>query len=71
MGDQNSIPKDLRPLNIPRTVGDEPRIPIGRSALEGFCPNSVVDVNSLLLILVPDQYSIQQRYLMLDMAQQV
>ncbi|OVA12898.1 Phox/Bem1p [Macleaya cordata] len=43
--DQNSIPKDLRPLNLPRTVVDEPRITVGRT-MEGFCPNSVHDINS-------------------------
>ncbi|XVE63593.1 hypothetical protein DITRI_Ditri07aG0032300 [Diplodiscus trichospermus] len=45
--DQNSIPKDLRPLNVARTVTEEPRIAAAVAAtsnasdrnIEGFFPN--------------------------------
>ncbi|XP_024027720.1 uncharacterized protein LOC21391009 isoform X2 [Morus notabilis] len=46
--DQNSIPKDLRPLNIVRNVVEEPRIvqaAAGRSP-EGYFPNPVSEVGS-------------------------
>ncbi|KAF8400568.1 hypothetical protein HHK36_013867 [Tetracentron sinense] len=42
--DQNSIPKDLRPLNLTRTIAEDPRI--AARNLEGFFPNSVRDVLS-------------------------
>lgn len=47
--DQNSIPKDLRPLNVARTVAEEPRISppttTGRSP-DGFFPNSAREIGS-------------------------
>ncbi|XP_010244776.1 PREDICTED: uncharacterized protein LOC104588515 isoform X2 [Nelumbo nucifera] len=47
--DQNSIPKDLRPLNVSRTVAEEPRIAATLAAgrnVEGYLPNSIRDVGS-------------------------
>ena len=35
--DQNSVPQDLRPLNVARTVAEEPRIALTTTA--GFLPN--------------------------------
>ncbi|XP_015893672.2 uncharacterized protein LOC107427772 isoform X1 [Ziziphus jujuba] len=47
--DQNSIPKDLRPLNVARTVAEEPRITpattTGRSP-DGFFPSSAREIGS-------------------------
>ncbi|KAK9269266.1 hypothetical protein L1049_001036 [Liquidambar formosana] len=47
--DQNTIPKDLRPLNVARTMAEEPRIApatsTGRNA-EGFFPNPARDVGN-------------------------
>ncbi|KAL5547678.1 hypothetical protein UlMin_002909 [Ulmus minor] len=47
--DQNSIPKDLRPLNIVRSAAEEPRIvpatTAGRSP-DGFFPNSAREMGS-------------------------
>ncbi|XP_042482087.1 uncharacterized protein LOC122062514 [Macadamia integrifolia] len=44
--DQNSIPKDLRPLNVARTIAEEPRIAANATAavrnLEGFFPPNPV-----------------------------
>ncbi|XP_077238019.1 kinase superfamily with octicosapeptide/Phox/Bem1p domain-containing protein [Tasmannia lanceolata] len=42
--DQNSIPKDLRPLNVNRTAVDDPRVSVRNS--EGFFPNSVREISS-------------------------
>ncbi|PON67148.1 Mitogen-activated protein kinase kinase kinase [Parasponia andersonii] len=47
--DQNSIPKDLRPLNVVRNVAEEPRIAsatsTGRSP-DGYFPNPVREIGS-------------------------
>lgn len=47
--DQNSIPKDLRPLNVARTIAEDPRIapaaPTARN-VEGFFPNPVRESGS-------------------------
>ncbi|VVA25080.1 PREDICTED: serine/threonine-kinase [Prunus dulcis] len=47
--DQNSFPKELRPLNVARTVADEPRIALatttGRNP-DGLFPNLALEVNS-------------------------
>lgn len=47
--DQNSVPKDLRPLNVARTLAEEPRIATatttGRSP-DGYFPNSARDIGS-------------------------
>ncbi|KAJ0030615.1 hypothetical protein Pint_14703 [Pistacia integerrima] len=44
--DQNSIPKDLRPLNIARSVPEEPRIAVASTANQGFYPNPVREPGS-------------------------
>ncbi|KAL5839887.1 hypothetical protein ACOSQ4_012495 [Xanthoceras sorbifolium] len=42
--DQNSVPKDLRPLNVART--EEPRIPMATTTNQGFFPSPVRDNTS-------------------------
>ncbi|XP_044463604.1 uncharacterized protein LOC123194465 [Mangifera indica] len=58
--DQNSIPKDLRPINIARNVAEEPRIVVASTANQGFYPSTVREPGSPRSIpvfypaLVPD-----------------
>lgn len=44
--DQNSIPQDLRPLNVARTVAEEPRIAVATTTNQGFFPNPSHDSGS-------------------------
>lgn len=47
--DQNSVPKDLRPVNVARTLAEEPRIATATTAVrspDGYFPNSARDMGS-------------------------